>query len=968
MILFQVSTHFQLICALIVKLQLCGEEKADLHLDDNQDFSGIIENLTKMGIFEHIEISRQFETFKEFKSTLRLGEKVSEIPDLWGFSHDTNYTDIYFGHDMFPNKMYYYYLVNKNYCPKIHILDEGMPTYFKDLREASKGIYDPCNHVKFGEKNYIDNIVEQLLFLPECYCVSNSSWKITRIPKITQNVKNQILEIYDNPEIEIPDEKYIYFAVGGYADNFFSNETDLIKNFADIVGKENIIIKKHPGYKEDIYSKFGYKVWENEKVIPWEILLMSGDFSDKVFVSIFSNATISGFSFVNYPQKIIFLYNFYMGNDRYGMFGKNAKQSFQWLKLLKSYLNRNIKQIYTPQTLNQLREDILYLEGIEKMKSNTNITPFFSVIISSYNSESTLSRCLESLVYQSFGNIEILVVDKESTDDSCKIAEMYQENFSDKVKLYRRPYSINLSAAYNFAIPLARGEYLVFADADDWYELNAMEILYNHLDLNQSDIVNYEFRVLDQSGKTIRIGKHSHDLSIKGQLIDREMNAYWSRAYKKNMFVKHLPIPEVPGPDANFLPVLITNARIITKIARPLYNYAAGIGTTSVRVSGEWLSLIDGWEYLLENVKGNYTEFISYYISMRLELAIKKYWLFKYEYIKWAKEKASLFLENDFIKKQDPKKYDFLKNIIEEDYRIIPPIIYINGFGRVDAEKRKKEIYDSIPRFEECGGDVVILNNDNCDVYEIPQTENAFREGEFEYLGHYFALKNIYNTGGFYAGDHIKFTATLEGVQGIAPAVFSYLTPTTCSDEIFGAVAENPVIRKLLKTYQVEDFYRDVYYPLKLRIANVMVANYDVVLDGRPQFIGKIAYIADPQKFVRNVSNSPYACEHDFSDYFGEDGYRVVPDELYIVTRPKVIDTKVVNRAVDKKSTDELELKRQIENLRKRCRLLEQHIKNDESSEAWKIGLAISKFANSSVCRPLKAIYMLFKDNREGEA
>ena len=382
-----------------------------------------------------------------------------------------------------------------------------------------------------------------------------------------------------------------------------------------------------------------------------------------------------------------------------------------------------------------------------------------------------------------------------------------------------------------------------------------------------------------------------------------------------------------------------------------------GIGTTSVRVSDEWLKIIDAWTYLLQHIDEKYIDLIVYYISMRIELCINKYWLFKYEYIKWVKDHAELFLDNDFIKNKEPNRYKYLKNLIERNYELIPSVIYINGFGKEDIRYRVKEIYETIPGFRECGGKVIVLNQTNCDIDGVEHIKRAFNEGEIEYLGHYFALKKIYEEGGFYVGDHIRFTATLEGVQGIAPAIFSYLTPTTFSDEIFGAIAGNPFVRKLLETYQIENYYPDKYYPLKDRIQNILISFYNVELDGKPQFVRKIAYLADPHKFVRNVSELPYTCEHDFSECFGKVGYSVLPDDLYVLSSTKVLDN----------SQEILQMKEQIENLSDKCRLLEQHIENDESSEAWKIGLTIAKLANSPILKPLKALYMSLQKNRKGE-
>lgn len=366
MVLFQVSSHFQLICAIIVKLQMLGNVEADLHLDDGNDFSGIIGLLKSLSLFRHIECSVQMaEAKKIIKRLSNTGIKVSSpMPNIWEFKYESEYTDIYFGNDSCSNKMYYYRLVEKGQRPKIHILDEGMATYYKDIRKVAAN--DVINHRKYKKAKYIDSIVEQLLFNPQAYCLQNTTWDVVKIPAVNRQTKQVLLQLYGSTKLSYPQEQYIFLSQGGYQDHYFSNEVDLLNLVAQEVGKENIVVKLHPRCGIDMYSKFGYKVWGKGIVVPWEVMLLEHDMSQQTFVTIFSSAAFSPQNLLGQKQRAIFLYKLFEGNDRDGLFGRGSNDSFKFLNKIIEASNIEQKHIYYPDSKESLIEILRYFNGCGK--------------------------------------------------------------------------------------------------------------------------------------------------------------------------------------------------------------------------------------------------------------------------------------------------------------------------------------------------------------------------------------------------------------------------------------------------------------------------------------------------------------------------------------------------------------------------------------------------------------------------
>lgn len=99
-----------------------------------------------------------------------------------------------------------------------------------------------------------------------------------------------------------------------------------------------------------------------------------------------------------------------------------------------------------------------------------------SIIIPAYNIKDYLVRCVDSVLSQTYQNIEIILVDDGSTDDTPRLCDIYSEK-NTNIKVIHKSNG-GLSDARNHGIDIAKGEYLMFVDSDDWIEPNMVEELY----------------------------------------------------------------------------------------------------------------------------------------------------------------------------------------------------------------------------------------------------------------------------------------------------------------------------------------------------------------------------------------------------------------------------------------------------------------------------------------------------------
>lgn len=112
--------------------------------------------------------------------------------------------------------------------------------------------------------------------------------------------------------------------------------------------------------------------------------------------------------------------------------------------------------------------------------------PDVSVIVPVYNAAEYLNQCLDSLVNQTLSNIEIILVDDGSTDNSVQIIKSYQQKDPQRIILIQQPNQ-GPGAARNTGLKAAQGKTIGFVDSDDYVELEMFEKLYQALQLQQAD-------------------------------------------------------------------------------------------------------------------------------------------------------------------------------------------------------------------------------------------------------------------------------------------------------------------------------------------------------------------------------------------------------------------------------------------------------------------------------------------------
>ena len=114
-----------------------------------------------------------------------------------------------------------------------------------------------------------------------------------------------------------------------------------------------------------------------------------------------------------------------------------------------------------------------------------------SIVVPIYNAQEYLTQCVESLTGQDYENIEILLIDDGSTDDSPQICDRLQAE-CNKIRTIHKENG-GTASARNLGVAEATGEYVMFIDADDWFDLDTVSTLVKHMDENQLDVARFNY-------------------------------------------------------------------------------------------------------------------------------------------------------------------------------------------------------------------------------------------------------------------------------------------------------------------------------------------------------------------------------------------------------------------------------------------------------------------------------------------
>lgn len=235
-----------------------------------------------------------------------------------------------------------------------------------------------------------------------------------------------------------------------------------------------------------------------------------------------------------------------------------------------------------------------------------------SVIIPVYNVKPYLDRCMQSVINQTYRNLEILLINDGSTDGSAEKCRQWKAK-DDRI-LFISKENEGLGPTRNLGVKRANGEYVIFIDSDDWWELDTVEKLYSAAMKNNADIVymNFYFSYNDENGKL------KNDMFIRHYLFDGAINPadrpevifdqdarMWSKMFRRRLFTdENIYMPAHSFEDFPVMPLLTLASRRVCQVHECLYHYF-------YKRQDNIVGNVSSYQYINAGIRELYNEFVK---------------------------------------------------------------------------------------------------------------------------------------------------------------------------------------------------------------------------------------------------------------------------------------------------------------------------------------------------------------------
>ena len=312
-----------------------------------------------------------------------------------------------------------------------------------------------------------------------------------------------------------------------------------------------------------------------------------------------------------------------------------------------------------------------------------------SIIVPVYGVEKYIDKCLNSLVKQSLKEIEIIVVNDGTKDNSQKIIDKYVKKYPDKIKSYIKENG-GQGSARNYGLKKASGEYIGYVDSDDFVEKDMYKKLYNKAKENNYDIVvcgNYNVSE-DYQNKNIDAFINNYNTDLENIFFGKM--AVWNKIYKRDILIKNkLEFKEkVWYEDLAFTLKAIMNSNTFAFIDEPLYDYLIREGSTMNNSNVKRnLEILDAFNDILSYIQHNKKE--EYFSKIEF-LAIDHIYISAIVRVLKAEADDKVKRETinkliDYMNKKFPNyKNNKYINTLSKNRKIIYKLINIKMYGLIN--------------------------------------------------------------------------------------------------------------------------------------------------------------------------------------------------------------------------------------------------------------------------------------------
>ena len=215
-----------------------------------------------------------------------------------------------------------------------------------------------------------------------------------------------------------------------------------------------------------------------------------------------------------------------------------------------------------------------------------------SICIPVYNVEHLIGRCLDSVVQQSFSNLEIIIVNDCTPDNSMRIANQYAQK-DHRIKIINHEKNLGLMMTRKTGYMAATGDYITFCDSDDYLPKYSVEKLITAAESNNADVVIGLINYIGDSEMSFKsVLKYGNDKeSVYKSLLRKEaIHNLWGKIYRREILQNYEYITYegcINSEDLGAFYQIVNNCNTIITIDEDVYNYCQNNASSSLSVLSE---------------------------------------------------------------------------------------------------------------------------------------------------------------------------------------------------------------------------------------------------------------------------------------------------------------------------------------------------------------------------------------------
>lgn len=228
-----------------------------------------------------------------------------------------------------------------------------------------------------------------------------------------------------------------------------------------------------------------------------------------------------------------------------------------------------------------------------------------TVIVPVYNVEKYLEKCVESIINQTYQNLEIILIDDGSLDGSGRICDLFAKN-DNRIKVIHKSNG-GLSSARNIALDCCTGQYICFVDSDDYIEKNMIINLMKYIIDDDIDCVQFGYNVVKNDIIVTKMYNENQMIYPRSEILNTYFKTaklneiVWNKFYRADVFKKIRMIEGKNNEDYLVMPEILMSINKILNVKECLYNYVIRENSImNTKFSSKKMDRIFAGEYVVD--------------------------------------------------------------------------------------------------------------------------------------------------------------------------------------------------------------------------------------------------------------------------------------------------------------------------------------------------------------------------------